>query len=152
MEAVIEHLRGQWIAYAGVGACCLPLIILFRRQVLPVVWYGIEMTVYLASFHVVLHGVIRLLRWFKIESSFGALHEAKMDPGWETPFLEFWRRELYKPEWLFYFEAVVAALILYAVWRLRPFKVQKLKPRGTSVRSGLASNVRPVPSKSGVRR
>jgi hypothetical protein len=99
-----------------------------------------------------MNGVVRLIRWFKIESSFGALHEAKMDPGWYTPLVEFWHREMYKPVGLFYFEVVAAALILYAVWRLRPFKVQQVKPRGKPARSGLASSVRPVPSRSGVRR
>ena len=144
MEAVMQHVQERWQAYAVAAACILPLVVIFRRQVLPVLWYAFEICFYIATFHVVWFGMVRLARWFKFESS--TYVTEKEDPGWTTSLLEFWDRSQYKPAWLFYFEVVVVVLILYGVWRFRPFKIQKLKPRSASPRKGMASGVRPMPS------
>jgi hypothetical protein len=152
MDAILTHIQERAMAYGAVAVCCLPLLSLFRRQVVPGLWYIGEIAIYLCLFHGVLHGVVRLVRWFKMESTFGALYNEKIDPGWQTPLLDFWDRALYKPSWLFYFEVIVAVFILYGVWRFRPFKVQKRAPRRVDGRRGLAGGVRPAATGSGVRK
>ena len=126
------------MGYTALLVCLLPVLVMFRRQIFPVVCYLVELCFYLCAFHLVVHGTVRLARWFKLEST--TYVREKIDTGWQTPLIEFWKRELYNPGWLFYFELAVAGIILYMMYRLRPFRVQKYKPRGNAPRKGLASS------------
>src|SRR5690554_5444569 len=88
MDTLIQVIQEPWMAYAGLAASALPLMFIFRRFVFPAIWYAVEIAFYLASMHTLLHFIVRLLRWFKYESTFGALGE-KVDTGWQTPLFEF---------------------------------------------------------------
>ncbi len=147
MDTLIQDIQERWMAYAGLAACALPLMFIFRRFVFPAIWYAVEIAFYLASMHTLLHFIVRLLRWFKYESTFGALGE-KVDTGWQTPLFEFWHWHLYNPRVLLYMEAVSTILILYLVWRFRPYKAQKPSSRTFASKKGLASSVRPVQKRS----
>lgn len=143
MDAIVAHLQDKWMAYTAILVCSVPLLYLFRKQIVPVVWYTGEMIVYIALFHMLLHGLVRLTRWFKLESTFTFMSD-KADPGWNTPVFAIWDREVYNPPWLFYLEATVAILIVAGVIRYRPFAAQKSRPREAAPRKGMASQVRPL--------
>jgi len=147
---LMDHLRERWMAYAAILACSGPLLYIFRRQVIPVVWYAAEIAIYLGLFHLLTYGVVRVAAWFKYESTF--MHE-KLNPNWRTPLIAIWDREVYNPSWLFYFELAAAILILVGVFRYRPFRIQTVTHRTAPLRKGIAPQARPtLPSRSGVRK
>jgi hypothetical protein len=150
MDAVLASIQDKWMAYVAVILCSAPLLYIFRRRVVPIVWYTGEMVAYMAIFHLLLHGIVRLARWFKLESTFMT---DKVDVGWDTPLFTFWDRGVYKPTWLFYFELVAAILIVVGVVRLRPFTAQKTGMRKPVQTKGMAGMVRPpAANRSGVRK
>lgn len=150
MDAVVAHLQERWIAYVAILLCSSPLLYVFRKQVVPVVWYSCEMAIYMAMFHLLLHAVVRVARWFKLESTFMT---DKVDTGWTTPIFTFWDRGVYNPQWLFYFELVVAILIVAGVVKYRPYTAQTVHARKPVQPKGMAGQVRPSAAKgSGVRK
>ena len=46
-----------------------------------------------------------------------------------SSWIEFWNRDLYDPNWIFYMEIVFFVLVLLAVLRYRPMKVQRKRNR-----------------------
>lgn len=121
MEAVLQHLRDNMIAY-GVGTVCIvPVLYIFRRYTAPVIFHSIEYVIYVGVMHTVMAGVVRFFGYFKdqtaMERAFG---QEVPDSGFTTPFMEFWKREMYSPTWLFYLEISLAAAILFIVLKYRP--------------------------------
>ncbi len=134
MDVVIEHLKEYYILYAIVVVCLLPLLYLTRRYSLPAIFYTVEITIYLCLMHLVVWLVVNLARWFRENSSMKALAEdgRPMDaPTWQTPLLEFWKRDAYDPSWVVWLEVVAVALIVFAVWRYRPMRVKRTRKRRT---------------------
>jgi len=132
MEILTEHFQSYWMYYAIGAACLLPPIIYFRRWSLPLIQYAVEYVIYLGLFHVGLAVIVLVAGWFKDQSTMKrarGLVGANYNPGWETPWLEFWNRELYNPMWLFYFEIVVAVVVLVLMVRIRGIGVQRKKRR-----------------------
>ena len=120
---MVENLPDQWGVYAVLVLCLLPLLYVSRRYVGPLIlWVG-ETILYIGSLHLLLHGIVRLARWFHLESAM--YFEERTDPGWNVPIVGFWRPEEYNPEWLFYFQLAALCVITFLVFRLRPLKVQK---------------------------
>ena len=130
MEIVIDHFQSYWMYYAIGAAVLLPPLIYFRRWSSPLIQYAIEYVIYLGLTHVGLGTIVRVAGWFMDQSTMkrarGLVGE-NYNPGWETPWLEFWNRELYNPVWLFYAEIVVAVLVFVLMVRLRGIGLQRKK-------------------------
>lgn len=128
MDAVITFFQ-EYGAMIAVGlAIILPLGYVFRKYTVPLVFYTLEYATYVAIFHVVLHGIVSMFSWFRGETEFKNFDGSLRDDfvAITTPLYDgFWIRELYSPEWLFYFELVIAAGLLYVVTVVRPTRFGK---------------------------
>lgn len=128
MEALFTEVQGNLGAYGLILACLLPFVYLFRRQVMPVLFYGGEMVVYGAVFHVVFHGIVRFFKWFRDESTFHNVDTSGAripQTDFHTPLTRFWDQELYMPHFLFWVEMAGFALIIYGVYKYRPINYKK---------------------------
>lgn len=143
MEPLLVHVQENWKGYAAIGAVLLPVLYLTRRYTLPAIQWCVELAVYSAIFHVVLHYLVAVAAWFQYESQMKMLVQEKVHTGWETPLTHFWDRELYHPGWVFYFEVVVVIGIVAAMIRYRPMTTQKLGPKREVLRKGVTPSVRP---------
>ncbi|HIJ72957.1 MAG TPA: hypothetical protein HPP83_02540 [Candidatus Hydrogenedentes bacterium] len=126
MAQVVQHFQEHYRIYIVVLVCGLPPIIIFRRYSVPLLTYSIESAVYVAILHGVIGFVVFLARRFKLASS---MDLNKVDPEWGTPMLRFWAFEQYNPRWIAGFELVLAAVIVFLVFRYRPMQTQKHKAR-----------------------
>ena len=124
MEPVIQHFQEHYGVYIAIVVCALPFIIIFRRYAVPLLTYLMECALYCALLHGFFWVLVFLARKFKTAS---APYWKRVDPGWETPILHFWRFNQYDPRWVAYVEVVLAALICYFVLRYRPLVTQKSK-------------------------
>ncbi|MFP4501642.1 MAG: hypothetical protein ACLFTT_11630 [Candidatus Hydrogenedentota bacterium] len=138
MDMVLEHVsehQTYYIVAAIVFVAVLPLIYLTRRWSVPLIQYTIETIVYVISMHFAVGLVVRVAAWFKDQSSmkraFGTRQEEV--PEWTNPWLVFWDREAYNPDWLFWFELVAVVLIVFLVWRYRPMRVRRRPQKKPSV-------------------
>jgi len=145
MEVLTEHFQSFWKYYAVAGVLLLALIIYFRRWALPLLQYTVEYCIYLGLLHVGLGTIVRVASWFKDQSTMKrarGLVGQSYNPGWETPWLRFWDRELYSPEWLLYMEIIFALVVLLLMVRIRGIGVQRTKrkrgapPKKTSEAGG----------------
>ena len=128
MDVVLDHLREYGLVYLAGLAVVAPLIYFTRKWSVPVILYTVEITIYWAGMHTLVWVLVKVTRWFKQESSMKALRADGVPedaPTWGTPYLEFWRRELYDPAWVVYLELTFAVIIIYLVWRYRPMKIQR---------------------------
>ena len=132
MEIVTQHLQEHWRIYVFAVILLVPILVVFRRWLMPIIQYAVEVAIYLAIVHVVLGGVVRLAGWFKDQSTMkrarGLLNE-NFDPGWTTPIPKFWEYDSYNPRWLLYMEILLAIGIIILVWRYRPMLVQRKKKK-----------------------
>lgn len=126
---LLEHFREHYTVYVFIALFTLPILVIFRRYTAPTIAFVLELCLYVALLHVLVHGSVRLTAWFKDQSSmkraFGPVAEGAADPGWTTPLLTFWQHDLYSPAWLLYFECFVVAAIVYLMWRYKPVRPQK---------------------------
>jgi hypothetical protein len=128
MEAVLAHLTDYWVAYAAGFVCLLPLLYVTRSYSVPIIFYTVEMLIYMGIMHVVMWVIVVTARWFKEQSSMKALGDPERAPEWQTPLLEFWQRAEYNPPFVFWVEVVLVGVIIVGVYRLRPPKVKR-KPK-----------------------
>lgn len=137
MDELVNHVVERWQAYAITAAFALPLLVMLRRYITPVLLPVLEIMLYMTGLQILLHGVVRVVRWFKLETAM--YHTDRVDPQWSVPIAEFWNRAAYNPEWLFYAQAAMLCLMTYIVLRHRPIRTQKKpeppKPAGKRVRS-----------------
>ena len=130
MEAVIEHIQANMVAYGIIALCILPVLYLGRKYVVPFVLYTLEILIYISILHVTVYTIVRVGAWFRDSSSFdNAFGRASEQTTWTTPLLEFWDQEAYDPSWVYWFEIVVAVMIVIAVFRYRPMKIHKGRDR-----------------------
>ncbi len=134
MESVTAHLQQYWILYSLGGLCLFFVVYFTQKYTLPVIQWTAELALYMACVHVVLHYFVQLVKWFKLNTMM--YWQERIDPGWQTPLQRFWDRAEYNPAWLFYAEVVVAVLMVAAMVRYRPMKVQKIKPRRPPIQKG----------------
>lgn len=129
-EAITLHLQENGVAYFVGSVVLIPLLVVFRKYTLPVLYHTAEYAIYCAIAHVLIGGLTRVFSWFRAETSFKN-YSGDLSPdfvAFTTPLNSgFWQRELYSPQWLFYFEIAVALLLLYVVIFVRPIKF-KQKP------------------------
>ena len=132
MDAILTHFQENARTYIILAVCALPLIIVTRKYSVPLIMYIVEYSIYLLGMHTIVYVVVNVAKWFKANSSMKALRPdgtpAEVET-WNVPYFEFWQTELYDPKGLWMFEAVVAVLILGAMWRYRPMKVQTKRVR-----------------------
>ncbi len=158
MDTIIQHIEQHLALYVVAAVLGAPVLYLFRKRAVPVIYHSVEYIIYCGLFHYFIGGILRVMSWFRSETSFrntdGSL--AKEFTPFTTPLnLHFWEKELYQPQWFFYVEAVVAVLLLYLVIFIRPTRFkrsvyrrrteqpQKKTKKKTSVREpGLASRMR----------
>lgn len=120
MEGFTTHIQDNWIAYAILIVCLVPVLYVFRDYTRPFIFHGFEVAIYMAIFHVVFHFGVGIAAWFRYESSF----DKSITVDWNTPLaVGFWQRELYVPQGLFWAEVVVLFLFIFIVWRFRPMKL-----------------------------
>ena len=89
---------------------------------------------YALIMHVVMWLLVAVTRWFKESSSMRALDKDGIPedaPEWGTPLVEFWDTTAYDPNWVWKAELVCLVLVLAAMWRYRPMKIQRKPQRGT---------------------
>ncbi len=114
--------------YVAGAALVLPLLYLFRKQTAPVLYHTTEFLVYCIVFHIVTGGIIRVASWFRLETSFKN-HDGSTAANYEAftnPLnFNFWQKELYNPEWFYYFELAAAVGFLYLVIFVRPMRFKK---------------------------
>ncbi len=134
MNTVIQHVEQNLAIYVVAVALVAPLVYLFRKQTVPVIYHSMEYAIYCGVFHYFLGGLLRVASWYRSETAFrntdGSL--AKEFTPFTTPLnWQFWEKELYHPQAIFYVEAVAAVLILYVVIFIRPtrFKRNVYAPR-----------------------
>ncbi len=137
MDALIQHLSENWVAYVVILACAFPILWVFRKYTFPFIFWTIEWIIYCGLFHTAVHLLVRLVGWFHYNTQMEMLEENRVHMDWATPLVEFWNREAYRPAWLFWMELVVAILFLMAMIRYRPMAVQKVKPRKPALTKGV---------------
>lgn len=120
MEAAFEHVRDNLGAYLVVCACAIPVLFVFRKHTGPVVFHTIEVIIYAAVTHAAFGGAVRSAWWFK---SMTSMHLDPNRQAFTTPWLAFWKKDLYAPEALYYAEVVFLILIIFVVARYRPMSL-----------------------------
>jgi len=129
VDAVIAHIQLNWKTYGIVLVCVLPFVIIFRKWAVPLILYVFEYCIYLGIMHTLMHGIVGLATWFRQETQFRALSAGGRVFGWHTPWVHFWRKELYNPQWLVYLEIGFAVVVLALMIKFRPMQRQKVKAR-----------------------
>jgi len=129
---LIDHVKAHQGAYIGGGILALVIIVVTRRFAIPILFKLFEVAAYLYVMHVVVATFIRLVSWFKGETSIRAYSETGevLAPGWSTPYIEFWDTSQYDPRWVVYLELVLAVVIIGLVWRFRPLFIAPKKQKG----------------------
>ncbi len=128
MDTIVQHIEEHLALYAVAVVFGVPVLYLFRKQTLVVIYHGLEYFIYCGAFHYLFGGAIRLASWFRAETSFknadGSF--AKEYVPYTTPLnLHFWEKELYNPQWFIYVEAAAAVLLLYVVTCIRPTRFKR---------------------------
>lgn len=126
-QPLLDHVESHAVLYIVGSVFVLPLLYFTRRYSVPLILYTVEISIYFAAMHFVIHYIVMFLRWFKEESEADAVRAGSVSYDWGTPLANFWQREDYKPEFVFIMEIVLAVLIFVAVLRFRPMKVQKVR-------------------------
>ncbi|MBX7257988.1 MAG: hypothetical protein K1Y02_16630 [Candidatus Hydrogenedentes bacterium] len=143
MEAFIAHLQENWMGYTILLVLLLPFVYVFRRVAVPAIQWAIELCVYSTIFHIVMHFLMSVIRWFRVESQMKWRADERVDPGWQTPLVNFWDTELYKPGWVFYFEVAMVVVFFLLMIRYRPMKTQRPGPKRDTLRKGQVPKLRP---------
>jgi len=126
MDAIVAHFQEFWVYWAVGGVLALPVLFLTRKYSVPLLQYTLESGLYMFFMHVLVGGIVRVASWFKTNSSMRALREDGTPEdavNWTTPWIEFWDRAQYDPDWVIYLEAVFAVVIVILVAKYRPMKV-----------------------------
>lgn len=143
------HLEAYWFFYAAGLAVAIVVIAVTRKYSVPILAWVAEYVVYCGLFHAFLGGVVRFFAWFRDNTQMEWREEYKEVTTWQTPWTAFWNRQLYEPQWLFWVEVGFAVLILAAMIRYKPMKVQKIGPKREVIHKG--GKPRYVPKKPGAR-
>ena len=132
MVEILAHLRENAQAYTVLTICILPLLFVTRKYSVPFIMYIVEYILYMTVVHTVIYSVLVAARWFKENSSMRALRADGVPvdaPNWTMPYLQFWDVERYIPQWIWKVEIVIAILVIAAMWRYRPMKIQSKRVR-----------------------
>ena len=134
LQPIMDHVMANALIY-GIGAVVALIIIYFTRPYsTSIIFYGLEILVYLFSMHTAIHVIVKLLAWFSNQTTMKNVFEnnARDAAVWTTPWPEFWDRIEYDPSWIIWMEVVFAIIIIGLVQYFRPMKVQKKKQSSTA--------------------
>ena len=131
MEAILAHIQDYAATYGIIAACVLPVLYMTRRYSAPALMWGIELVIYSAIMHVVIHYFVIFVRWFRINTV--PHYQDFAPPEWMTPLGRFWDHTLYDPPWVFYAEFVALLLMIWAMVQFRPMKVQRMPQRRNEI-------------------
>jgi hypothetical protein len=124
MDAIIAHFQEWYIAYIVGAIIALPIIYVTRRYSVGIIMFSIESFIYFMLVHFFIGTIVRVAAWFKANSSMAVVKDRAGEyVDWVTPWIEFWDKEQYNPQWLIYLEAFIAAGIVYLVLKYRPLRV-----------------------------
>jgi uncharacterized integral membrane protein len=129
---ISDHVQANLKAYILGCVLAVPFIYFTRKWTVPLILYTIEISIYLAIMHLVVHVVVGLTAWFKTNSSMRALRPDGVPVDavyWTTPLVNFWEKKIYDPQWIIYVESGFIVLVIILVLKFRPMHVQKPKPR-----------------------
>jgi hypothetical protein len=87
IQPVLEHLQQHAMAYGAGAVVVLILVYLTRRWSVPIIFYAVELSIYLGVMHALVGGIVRLAAWFKDQSSMKRAFDLKdlAPPDWTTP-------------------------------------------------------------------
>lgn len=131
-DLIYSHVEENIVAYSIGVVILVPVLYLTRKWSLPFLFYAIESLIYITIMHIVMHGFVKLVVWFYVNTQMRALRPDGTPayvPDWQTPLVDFWNRGDYIPEWLFYLELSFSLIIILLVWRYRPPKLGPVKRR-----------------------
>lgn len=126
------HVQTNLTAYIIGCALAVPFIYFTRKWTVPAILYTLEISIYLAIMHIIVHLVVGLTAWFKTNSSIRALNKEGVPVDavfWATPVVRFWDKTLYDPQWIAYMECAFIVVTTILVLKFRPMHTQKPKPR-----------------------
>jgi len=129
MENILFVIRENWLPVSIAAIVLVGLLVATRRWISGPIQWTIELAIYAAMFHVVVHYVVRVARWFNLNSQMTWRDQDRVDSGWATPLVQFWDRTLYSPEWIVYVELGMVLLMVFMMYRIRPMKTQKAAPK-----------------------
>lgn len=152
MFETLQHLQENWVFYAIATIVGGAFLYYTRQYVVPIVFHILEMAVYTFLFHTAVSGVTQFASWYQEEAFieteisrfatrdrvFGLEAAAEPVPQYFTPYVEFWNRELYHPDWLYSMELTVVCFIILAVALFRPLSFSAgpgYRPQGKGSRS-----------------
>lgn len=165
MDAILTHIQDNMAAYIVAAAVILPILIAFRKYTGPVIFRIIEGCTYFAGVHLLIGGFTRFAWYFKSSSQMQNNIAQEAVKPFTTPFsFEFYQKELYNPQWVFWLEVASIFGILYIITVLRPVSISQKntykgkanqargrgkgkagRGRATRARAGAASRGRPQP-------
>ena len=123
---LIEHVAANPVAY-GIGTVVAFVIIYFTRPYsTSIIFYSLEIAIYLFIMHAVIHVLAFLAAGFSNQTTMRNVFdgEARGTVEWTTPLIRFWERDVYDPTWLLWLEIVFVIVIIGLVRYYRPMKVQ----------------------------
>jgi len=125
MDTIAQHFQDNALYYLIGLVVAAPIVFFTRKYSLPLLQFLLESAIYSGLMHVIVGTIVRVAAWFKNNSSMevDVLGNPAGAVEWTTPYIEFWDRSAYNPEWVIYMEGVFVLLILAAVFRLRPMRV-----------------------------
>jgi len=135
LDTIIQHIEDNLAMYVIAVALIAPLLYLFRKQTVPVMYHSVEYAIYCGVFHFLFGGLLRVGSWFRSETSFRNMDGSLADDfkPFTTPLnWHFWEKELYQPQAMFYVEVVAALIILYVVVFIRPTRYKRNIYKGRS--------------------
>ena len=127
MDAIIQHLQEHMAIYVVAVVVVLPLLYAFRYWTFPVIFHAVEGVFYFACVHMVIAGLVRFFQYFKSQTEMeNALGPGEAQAAFTTPVnFNFWQKDLYNPEWLFFLEIAAILGIAYVVLKLRPVNYKR---------------------------
>jgi hypothetical protein len=145
-EPIKEHVMANPAIYGVVAALILIIVYFTRPYSTSIIFYTTEICIYLFSMHTVMHVIVYLTAGFSNQTTMRNVFdgEARDVATWRTPWINFWDRDIYDPQWIMWFEIVLVIIIIGLVRYFRPMKVQ------TKVKSSTkAEPVKPKSKKKG---
>ena len=133
MVLAMKHLAAYQLYYGAGVIVVAPIIYFTRKWSIPLFLYLLEIVIYLCLMHGLIHVMTFLMAAFKNATSMKYALRPDGQPldavDWTTPLINFWDLEKYNPNSIVYVEGVLACIAIVLVFKFRPLKTQKPKPR-----------------------
>lgn len=126
MDAILTHIQDNMVAYIVGAAFILPVLVAFRKYTGPVIFRIIEGCTYFTAVHFGIGLFTRFAWYFKSSSQMQNNVAKVMVEPFTTPLnFNFYQKELYNPQWIFWVEVVAIFGILYIITVLRPVSISQ---------------------------